>query len=30
MRLLEDTGLATGNELPINAPQLTTNKTSEC
>ena len=30
MRLLEEASLATGKELPINAPQLTTNKTSEC
>ena len=30
MRLLEDDNLATGEEFPINAPQLTTNKTSEC
>ena len=30
MWLLEDDSLATGKVLLINAPQLTTNKTSEC
>ena len=29
MPLLEDDHLAAGEELPINPPQLTTNKTSE-
>lgn len=30
MQLLEDDDLSAGDELPINSPQLTTNKTSEC